>query len=198
MIRRVVRHDRALEIDERCGREDAIVEFNFAGVHVGDHQMNEAALAAILSVRGSPDGRVTQPVSDRHRLMNHCVARREVNRGGDRDFARDGLVATTIYHEVGNVAKCLRAGFTRVVLICQIEERLRKLEKAIATSLGPDVSVGYFQPDQFIAELRNMAPAVETPPAPDQPAVRRGYKVKRKVVTSTYATLIDNLYGKSE
>ena len=75
-------------------------------------------------------------------------------------------VTTTIDHEVGNAQKCLRAGFLRVAVICQDEARLRKIENSIVTSLGPDLSprVSYFQPDQFIAHLKELAATLAVPP----------------------------------
>lgn len=94
-------------------------------------------------------------------------------------------VTTTIDHEVGNVAKCLKAGFARVAIICQQEERLRRIEAAIASSLGPDAGAraSYFQPDPFLTYLQTLAsePKPVPPPVPTQPTKRRGYNVKRKV-----------------
>jgi hypothetical protein len=85
-------------------------------------------------------------------------------------------ITTTIDHEVGNVAKCLKADFTRVVVICLDEERLRKIRAAVSGSLGPDTSarVEYHQPDSFIASLK----ALPAPIAKDSETIRQGYKVK--------------------
>ena len=86
-------------------------------------------------------------------------------------------ISTTIDHEVGNVAKCLKAGLPKVAVICLDEERLRKISKAVSGSLGAESAarVEYFQPDPFIAYLTALQPV-----AP-QPSETRygGYKVKR-------------------
>jgi hypothetical protein len=93
-------------------------------------------------------------------------------------------VTTTIDHEVGNAQKCLRAGFLRVAVICQDEARLRKIENSIATSLGPDLSkrVSYYNPEQFIAHLKELAATLAVPPPASTPAskskrVRKGWEV---------------------
>lgn len=71
-------------------------------------------------------------------------------------FACEISVATTIDHEVGNVAKCLKAGFPNIAVICVDEERLRKIEAAVAGSLGSELAarVLYDQPDEFLARLQ--------------------------------------------
>ncbi len=88
-------------------------------------------------------------------------------------------VTTTIDHEVGNVAKCLKAGVPNVAVICVDESRLRKIASAVLGSLGAESAgrVEYFEPDQFIANLKTLP--VETPT--EQTRVSRGYKVKRVV-----------------
>jgi hypothetical protein len=94
----------------------------------------------------------------------------------DQTFACEISISTTIDHEVGNVAKCLKAGFPTVAVICVGEERLKKIEAAVAGSLGPDLAarVVYCQPDEFIARLQALPPQ-----APKAPETRRGYKIKR-------------------
>ncbi|NBV21809.1 MAG: DUF87 domain-containing protein [Proteobacteria bacterium] len=94
-------------------------------------------------------------------------------------------VTTTIDHEVGNVLKCLRAGYNHVVVICQEETRLEKLRMAVSASLSEEdrVHVGYFTPDRFLTQLAAMVAEVPPPvgqPASESQTVRRGYQVKRK------------------
>jgi hypothetical protein len=88
-------------------------------------------------------------------------------------------ISTTIDHEVRNVAKCLKAGVSKVMVICLDEERLRKIGNAVSGSLGSELAarVEYFQPDQFIAYLKAL-PA-EIPKT--QTSMWRGYKIKRVV-----------------
>jgi hypothetical protein len=87
-------------------------------------------------------------------------------------------ISTTIDHEVGNVAKCLKAGLPKVAVICLDEERLQKISNAVSGSLGAELAarVEYFQPDQFIAHLKTLPLPVA--PTPAALKTRRGYKVK--------------------
>jgi hypothetical protein len=88
-------------------------------------------------------------------------------------------ISTTIDHEVGNVLKCLKAGIPKVAVICLVEERLRKIGRAVSGSLGAELAaqVEYFQPDSFIAYLKTLKP-----PTPQPTATRYGgYKVKRSI-----------------
>lgn len=94
-------------------------------------------------------------------------------------------VTTTIDQEVGNVQKCLRAGYDHVAVICQGAARLEKIQAAVQSSLGQEVwsNVRYFTPDEFLTQLAEVA-AVTVPstsqPASESQTVRRGYQVKRK------------------
>lgn len=99
-------------------------------------------------------------------------------------------VTNTIDYEVGNVSKCLKAGFTQVAVVCMDEDRLSKLSRAVEGSLGADSAkrVGYFLPERFMEHLKALAPAAPAPsaaPSPAQPEARRGYKIKRTHVQLT-------------
>jgi hypothetical protein len=88
-------------------------------------------------------------------------------------------ISTTIDHEVGNVAKCLKAGVPKVMVICLDDERLRKIGKAVSGSLGAEMAsrVEYFQPDPFIAYLKSLKP-----PEPQASETEYGgYKIKRSI-----------------
>ena len=100
-------------------------------------------------------------------------------------FACEISISTTIDHEVGNVRKCLKAGFPNVAVICVDQERLRKIEAAVAGSLGSGLAaqVVYCQPDEFIARLQALQPSV--PKAQEAPETRRGYVIKRSVTKLT-------------
>lgn len=104
---------------------------------------------------------------------------------GDQVIACEISITTTIDHEVGNVSKCLKAGFGKIAIICIDDGRLEKIATAIAASLGSEAAakVGCFQPDQFIEMLKTFSEP--TPPSPDPPKTRRGYKIKRSVSSST-------------
>ncbi|SDS02388.1 type IV secretion system DNA-binding domain-containing protein [Opitutus sp. GAS368] len=87
-------------------------------------------------------------------------------------------ITTTIDHEVGNVAKCLEAGYPLVAAVGVDRERLARLENAVRQSLGEAAAakVNYFLPDELIGYLRELPPPV--PPEPTAKQIR-GYKVKR-------------------
>ena len=97
-------------------------------------------------------------------------------------IACEVTVTTTIDHEVGNVTKCFKAGFSRVALVAGTEERAEKLRAAVVTSFGEEKakSVGCFVPDSFIAHLRD-APRT-APPAPVETRSRGGRVVRRTLV----------------
>jgi len=100
----------------------------------------------------------------------------------DVSVACEVTVTGTIDYEVGNVSKCLKAGFTRIAVVGVSDDKLGKLAAAVANSLGADKAkcVGYFLPDAFIASLR-AAPKPEPPTAPVT-RTRGGRVVKRTVV----------------
>jgi hypothetical protein len=90
-------------------------------------------------------------------------------------------ITTTVDHEVQNVKKCLDAGFSKVVIICVEEARLKRIGNAVTRSLGSDTAanIAFFLPDDFIAELKRMPQLKETA------KTVRGYKVKRSTPNLT-------------
>ena len=97
----------------------------------------------------------------------------------DQTIACEISISTTIDQEVRNVSKCLKAGFPNVAVICLEKERQRKIEAAVAGSLGPDATrqVGFFEPDGFIAYLKTLP----TTPVATADKVTLGYKVKSSI-----------------
>lgn len=92
-----------------------------------------------------------------------------------RRIACEISVTTTPEHELGNVQKCLKAGYDEVVLISSNVRKLGKLKKYIEPQLsdeGPQ-NVQFLLPEQFIAYLDTLA----TEEAASSSTVR-GYKVK--------------------
>jgi hypothetical protein len=79
--------------------------------------------------------------------------------------------------DVRNVAKCLKAGIPKVMVICLDEERLRKIGNAVSGSLGSELAarVEYFQPDHFIAYLK----AIPAEIPKEQIVLWRGRRIKR-------------------
>lgn len=88
-------------------------------------------------------------------------------------------ISTTIDHEVGNVSKCLKAGFVQIAVICSDGERLRKIREAVSSSLGSEMaaSVEYFQPDVFIEHLKQLERPIPQPSETES----GGYKIRRSV-----------------
>ena len=101
---------------------------------------------------------------------------------GSLSIAVEITVTTTVDHEFGNVKKCLAAGFTKVAVLSHREEHLKSIAQAVVAGLGPAASakVGFYTPDDFIAELGKMAVEMK-PDAPETAGERttRGYKVRR-------------------
>ena len=93
-------------------------------------------------------------------------------------------VTSTVDYEVGNVTKCLKAGFSQVAVICPRTERLARLEEAVNGCLAPVQSklVAFYSPDAFIAFLQTLALKEIQTPEDTGTEVRRGYKVKRSFV----------------
>ncbi|MDB6019607.1 MAG: hypothetical protein JWR19_4096 [Pedosphaera sp.] len=90
-------------------------------------------------------------------------------------------IMTTVDHEVGNVAKCLKAGCQQVAVICASEGRLAKIQMAVSGCLLAEeiAKVGYYLPDQFIDYLQKL-PAGENGAANPQETVLGKYKVKSR------------------
>ena len=96
----------------------------------------------------------------------------------DQTIACEISVTTTVDHEVGNVIKCLKAGFSRVVVVSIDEAHREKIRSGLAGSLGNDIAarVTFHHPDDFVAYLQTLS--LEQPVAPSE-KIRRGFKVIR-------------------
>jgi hypothetical protein len=55
--------------------------------------------------------------------------------------------SNTIDHEVGNIVKCLKAGYPKVAVISDDKEHLQKISVAVSVSLGPETAerISYYQ-----------------------------------------------------
>ena len=76
-------------------------------------------------------------------------------------------ITTSVDHEFENVKKCLAAGFKRVAMIATGRKRLNDIAAAVQGGLGSEAAakVGYYTPDEFLAELQKLAKTAEAPPA---------------------------------
>jgi hypothetical protein len=99
-----------------------------------------------------------------------------------RSIGVEITVTTTIDHEVGNVTKCLKAGFQTVAVVSSSEAKLRQMEEAVVGTVGAElaVRVRYFSPDSFLSFLESLAKedATASVPQPTE-SKRRGWQVKR-------------------
>ena len=86
------------------------------------------------------------------------------------DLAREGWriaceisVTSTVQQEVGNVEKCLSAGFAEVVVISPNKRHLGKLEKALGKRLPADTltRVRLLLPEEFSMYLESLPVSVE-------------------------------------
>jgi hypothetical protein len=148
------------------------------------------ALAAGLGRGGAQHKAIQHRIKEQaEKLDFRGVIEKEVSNGqgsvdlllerADHTVACEISLTTTIDHEVQNVAKCLKAGFKVIAIICLDDARLRKIELAVTGSLGQEAAahVGYYQPDAFIRHLKALRRPEPPPSSP--PQTRRGYKVKR-------------------
>jgi hypothetical protein len=95
-------------------------------------------------------------------------------------------VTSTVDYEVGNVTKCLRAGFAQVAVICPRPNTLARLREAVNGCLAPEEAskISFHSPEDFIAHLQSATieePASQQTSAPTEER-KRGYKVRRHFV----------------
>ena len=98
-------------------------------------------------------------------------------RNGDRSVACEIAVTTTPEHEVGNVQKCLAAGFDRVIVVSPEKKTLNKVRQKAGSVLS-EVELGrvhFCAPEEAFAVLEQ----VEAEAAGSTETVH-GYKVKVK------------------
>ena len=111
---------------------------------------------------------IEQPISDDERV--------------DVGLERDGIkiaceisISTSVQHEMGNVEKCLAAGYDRVYLVAQHEKRVAAFQKAAAQRFSAQdmQRLDFFLPDQLVAHLNQP----DARPVTTE-TTSRGYKVK--------------------
>jgi hypothetical protein len=92
---------------------------------------------------------------------------------GDLRIACEITVTTPLEYEVGNVEKCLGAGFGMVAVVSLKKARLAKLDTLLRGSLPPDryEKVQLFTPEELLSWLAGQ-------PVEVQEGMVRGYKVK--------------------
>jgi len=107
----------------------------------------------------------------------------------ERSIACEIAITTTIDHEVGNVAKCLKGGFKQIAVISPSADRLEKIESAVRACVSAEETtrIGYFQPDSFIARLQELSVQDARNAGTAKPSESKfgKYKVKRSAATLT-------------
>jgi hypothetical protein len=94
---------------------------------------------------------------------------------GERRIACEISVTTNQDHELGNIEKCLAAGYTEIVLVGSNERHIKSLAKFIEENLDESKrdKVRYVVPEEMMGYLDS----VGEPPEPTEQMVR-GYKVR--------------------
>jgi hypothetical protein len=92
----------------------------------------------------------------------------------DGSIAVEISVTSTTAYESGNVAKCLAAGYARVVVLAPERRRLDAIAKVVRSALldSERSRVDFLLPEEFLTYL-----SAQTPPPPSEEQVG-GYKVK--------------------
>lgn len=139
----------------------------------------EAALG-----RGGPQHKYLQELVKRFGEAQgyHATIEKPTANGGNVDVAlehADGSIAveisvtSTTKYESSNVAKCLAAGYARVVVLSPERRRLDAIAKVVRTTLldSERSRVDFLLPEEFLTQL-----AAQTPPQSE--AQVGGYKVK--------------------
>lgn len=107
----------------------------------------------------------------------------------ERAIACEIAITTTIDHEVGNVSKCLNAGFQHIAVISPSADRLEKIANAVRGCVSPEETarVVFLHPDDFIAHLQDLAIQDSIQPIAAAPKEKQygKYKVKSSVVNLT-------------
>jgi hypothetical protein len=94
---------------------------------------------------------------------------------GDTSIACEICMTTDDDHELGNVRKCLAAGYRHTVVVTPTPERLGRLERAISPHLTEDERkrVKFFVPDELFAFIRDLeARQIDTE------GMLKGYRVR--------------------
>ena len=78
---------------------------------------------------------------------------------GSRSVACEIAITTTVEWEVGNITKCLKAGFEHVMVVAPKRERLEKIETAATDALKKTElkKVRFLLPEELVAQLDKWA-----------------------------------------
>ncbi len=101
-----------------------------------------------------------------------------------KSIACEISVTTNVEHEVGNIQKCLAAGFENVVMISTEKKSLNKAKELASESLSEkDLDrIRFFTPEEFLSFLEELDAKAAT-----KEHTVRGYKVEVKYRTVSEA-----------
>jgi len=101
-----------------------------------------------------------------------------VLRRGNRSIACEVCVKKTADYEIGNVIKCLAAGFGQVAVVCARKRKLSNLERAVRAAIPTEgiACVLWRSPEGFVAALFEWAAQ-----DPAGGAIERGKRRKRNI-----------------
>jgi hypothetical protein len=109
-----------------------------------------------------------------------------LQKSGHADIACEVNISSTLDYEVGNVSKCLKAGFAQIVVLSPRQDRLARLKQAVHGCFSPEqvAKISFYLPDEFITYLQNatLEKAKMSQTAEPVEERRRGYKVRRQFV----------------
>ena len=101
---------------------------------------------------------------------------------GDTRIAVETSVTTPVDKEVGNIMKCLEAGYNHVAVVSSNASKLQKIKAATIGAMRPDKEafVHFYSPDSFISQVKSLR---GNPQLCAEKGIKdsRGYKVKRSV-----------------
>ncbi len=95
-------------------------------------------------------------------------------RRGDTRIACEISMTSTRDQELGNIEKCIAAGFTEIILVCPGERRRASLQKFIAARLEEEhiPRVRFLMPEELVSQLFDSVPIPEA-----KEETIRGYRV---------------------
>jgi hypothetical protein len=104
---------------------------------------------------------------------------------GEIKIAVEASVTTSVDREVGNILKCLDAGYKHVAVVSSSNSKLRKIESAAIGVIKSEqrAYVHFHSPDSFISSIQTLEYASRLA---SQSIVKdsRGYNVRRSVSSS--------------
>ena len=148
-------------------------------------------------IGGHQHNLIRERIEQRARALGFTVSREDPTGAGGkidvvlknavRGVACEIAISTTIDHEVGNIAKCLKAGFQCVAVIAPTVDRLEKIQKAALAAMPKELMayVEFFQPESFLVRIEQWAAEDSAKTVAPNETTFGKYKIKHSVVSLT-------------